>query len=799
MARSWYFVYYLNYRHMFANYIKTTFRSLWNNKTYSFLNIFGLAIGVACAGLIFLWVEDEVNYDGAFAKKERLGQIMTNQTYDGVTRTFRSTPGPLAPALVKELPGIANASRVAGSKPLFALGDNAIYEKGFYTDPAFLDMFSLQFTEGSTQGSLQHVNSVVISEKMARQFFGNASNVIGKNLKVNDKEEFQVTGVFKDQPTNSTLQFEWISPFEVYRKNSDWLQYWGANGVQTYVQLAPGADFEAINKQLAGFIHAKDNRVTTQAIVLAMKDWRLRSEFVGGKQVGGRIAFVRLFGIIAWIILLIACINFMNLATARSEKRAREVGVRKVMGAGKGRLVIQFIGEAIGLSVLSVLLGLAIISLVLPFFNTLVEKELGLGLQNPLHWAALVVIALLCGLVAGSYPSLYLSSFNPIYVFKGLRMKSGGVTAIRKGLVVFQFSVSIVLIICTVLVYQQVQHIRNRQLGYEKNNLLDMRLTGKMKENFSGIRQDLLNTGVVENAALCSTESLYTSDNSSNFSWEGKDPNSSILISRRPISPEYIATMGMQLIEGRDFYTNVKADSANILITETMARLLGKGSALGKTIRQGDEAFQVVGVIKDYLYGDMYGKPDPVIFFSKPDWTSFLYIRYKPTVRDDEALAKIGAVLKKDNPAYPFTYSFVDDQFNDIFKSEALIGSLSRIFAILAIIISCLGLFGLAAYTAERRFKEIGIRKVLGASAARITGLLSRDFLQLVAISCLVAFPVAWWAMNSWLQNYAYHIDINWWVFIIAGCLAIFIALVTVSFQAIKAAIANPIKALRRD
>jgi predicted permease len=784
---------------MFKNYIKTTLRSLWTNKTYSFLNIFGLAIGIACAGLIFLWIEDEVNYDSSFANKDRLGQIMTNQTYDGVTRTFWSTPGPLAPAIVKELPGIANACRMSGTKPLFALGDKAIYEQGFYADSAFLNMFTLQFTAGGAQGALRNVQSVVISEKMAKQFFGNDGNVIGRNLKVNDKDEFQVTGVFKDLPANSTLQFEWISPFEIFRKDNDWLQYWGANGPQTHVQLTPGADFDAVNKQLAGFIHAKDNKISTQPILLAMKDWRLRNNFVGGKQTGGRIEFVRLFGIIAWIILLIACINFMNLATARSEKRAREVGVRKVMGAGKGRLITQFIGEAMGLSVLSVLAGLAIISLVLPFFNVLVEKDLSLGLSNPVHWMALVVIALVCGLVAGSYPSLYLSSFNPIYVFKGMKMKSGGATTIRKGLVIFQFSVSIVLIICTVLVYQQVQHIRNRDLGYQKNNLLDMKLTGRMQENFPAIRQDLLNTGVVENAALCSSESLHTSDNSSNYSWEGKDPNSSILISRRPISPEYVATMGMQVTEGRDFYADGKSDSSNILITETMARLLGKGSAIGKIIRQGDQSYNVVGVIRDYLYGDLYGKPDPVIFFSRTKGTRYLYIRYKAQTQSDEALAKIAAVLKKDNPAYPFTYSFVDDQFDNVFKSETLIGSLSGIFAVLAIIISCLGLFGLAAYTAERRIKEIGIRKVLGASATRITSLLSKDFLQLVAISCIIAFPVAWWAMHSWLQNYAYHIEINWWIFIIAGCLAIFIALITVSFQAIRAAIANPINALRRD
>jgi len=502
-------MFFSNFSRMYRNYIKMMFRNLWNNKTYSFLNIFGLAIGIACAGLIFLWVEDEVHYDNVFVKKDRLCQVMTNQTYDGVTRTFQSTPGPLAPAIRQEIPGIANTCRVGGSKPpLFSLGDKSVYEKGLYADSSFLKMFLLQAAAGYgdgalAEGSLRDPHSVVISERMARQFFGNARSVVGRNLTIDNQEEYRVTGVFKDLPDNSTLQFDWISPFAIFARSRDWLQNWGANAPRTYVELNSGADFGAVSKRLTGFIRTKDKNVGNEAVLLAMKDWRLRNNFVGGKQTGGRIEYVRLFVVIAWIILLIACINFMNLATARSEKRAREVGVRKVLGAGKGRLVKQFIGEAMAMSFMSVMLGLVLISLVLPFFNVLVEKQLVPGLANPLHGGALIVIALFCGLVAGSYPSLYLSSFNPIHVFKGLTLKQGGATVVRKGLVVFQFTVSIVLIISTVLVYQQVQHIRSRDLGYNKDRLLDMALTGRMKEDFPLIRQDLLNTGVVENAALC--------------------------------------------------------------------------------------------------------------------------------------------------------------------------------------------------------------------------------------------------------------------------------------------------------
>jgi putative ABC transport system permease protein len=784
---------------MLLKFLKSSLRSLWKNKTYSFLNIFGLAIGIACAGIIYLWVEDELSYDSVFANNDRLCQIQTNQTYNGLTRTFYSTPGLLAPSISKELPGIETATRVAWNKPLFSLADKAIYEQGFYGDSSFLTMFSLTFEQGNPKVALRELKSVLVSEKMAKQFFGSSLNAIGKNLKVDNKEDYRVTGVFKDMPSNSTLQFDWISPFEIFSKDRPWLKRWSANSPRTYALLSPEANFDSVNKRLSGFIHFKDAHVTTVPILLAMKDWRLRSNFVDGKQSGGRIQFVRLFAIIAWIILIIACINFMNLATARSEKRAREVGVLKVLGARKGALVVRFIGEAMLMSVLSVATGVLLIRLLLPFFNMLVEKQLGLGLAQPLHLTALVVVAIFCGLVAGSYPSLYLSSFNPVFVFKGLSARSGGAAMIRKSLVVFQFAISITLIICTALIYQQVQHIKSRELGYNKNNLMDMELTGSMQTDFARIKQDLLSTGVVQNAALCNDESLYTSDNTSGYSWDGKDPHAEYIVSYRAISPEYLSTMGMHLVEGRDFYPNVNADSSSVVITETMAKMMAKGSALGKILREGDRAYNVVGIVQDYVYGDMYGKPDPVAFFAQPDQTSFLYVRFKENLATDEVLAKVGAVIKKDNPSYPFDYKFVDEEFDSLFKSEALVGSLSGIFASLAIVISCLGLFGLSAYTAERRTKEIGIRRVLGASATGIAGLLSRDFLKLVVISTLIAFPLAWWSMDRWLATYAYRISINGWVFALAGLAAVLIALLTISFQSIRAAVANPVRSLRTE
>ena len=784
---------------MFKNYFKSTLRSLSRNKGYSLLNFFGLAIGIACAGIIFLWVEDEMNYDKTFINRDRIFQVMTNQTYDGVTRTFPSTPGPLAPALVKEMPGITSACRMGRNKSLFSVGDKAVFETGYYSDSTIFPMFTLEFREGNPSGALTEIHSVVISEKMAVQFFGNSTNIVGRNIKVDNKENYRITGVFKNLPANSTLQFDWISPFSIYASTRDWLKYWGAFAPRTFVQLSPTTDFNLVNKQLAGFLHAKDNTVTTVPILFAMKDWHLRNNFVSGKQSGGRIEFVRLFAIIAWIILIIACINFMNLATAQSGKRAREVGVRKVLGAARGSLVRQFIGEAMVMSVFSVLLGLLLMIFLLPFFNEIVEKQMGLGLKNPLHAAALIFLILFCGLMAGSYPSLYLSSFNPVFVFKGIKMKSGSAATIRKSMVVFQFTISIALIICTILVYQQVQHIKTRDLGYDKDNLLNMEVVGNMQKNFSGIRQDLINTGIVKNAALCNDESLYTSDNGTDYSWEGKDPKSVVLISYRAISPEYISTMGMHILEGRDFRPDIKSDSSNVLITESLARLMGKGSAVGKIIRSGKQPCTIIGVVKDYVYGDMYGKPDPVIFFSNTDEAGYLYIRFKQNAHPEDVLARIAAIFKKDNPAYPFGYSFVDEDFDKLFKSESLVGNLSKIFAGLAILISCLGLFGLSAFMAEQRTREIGIRKVLGANTSGIVSMLSKDFLKIVLIAILIGSPIAFYFMSKWLQDFAYRINIQWWVFVLAGFAAVLIAFFTVSFQAIKAALSNPVTSLRSE
>lgn len=799
---------------MIKNFFKTTFRSLHKNRSYSFLNIFGLAIGIVCAGLIFLWVRDELNYDQFNTKKDQLYFVRENQKYDTYTATFSSTPGLLAPAMQAEIPGIANTCRTSEGdmKLLFSIGDKSMYASGKYAEPSLFSMFTLPFVQGDAATAFKQLYSIVITEKTARKFFGNDPNsyrdVIGKTVRVNNSHDYVVTGILKDIPENSSLQFEWVAPFQIFYDANDYLHKWGNNSLSTYIELKPGASAASVNKLLYNFIQKKEPTSIARPFLFSMNDWHLRNQFENGVQTGsGNITYVRLFSTIAWIILLIACINFMNMATARSTKRAKEVGVKKVLGIARKNLVAQFIGESMLLSFIATVLAVVIVALVLPAFNTLVTKHLSLGLTNPVHIIALLVIALVCGLVAGSYPSLYLSSFNPVFVLKSIQLKDSSAALIRKGLVVLQFTVSVVLIISVIVIYQQIQHVKSRDLGFNKNNLLQIDMTGNMAKNYDAIKQDLLQTGSITSTALSDHTTLYGGNNTGGLTWDGKATTSQILISQRYVTPGFFNTSGMKLLEGRDLQETDSAITNNtiyIVITHTLEKLMGSGSAIGKSLRfEGDNSgmhAEVVGVVNDYVYGDMYGKPDPVMFFySNPENTTKMYVRLGKQANVETVLTQIQNVLRKDNPGYPFTYQFVDDQFNNMFSLETLISSLAKIFASLAIFISCLGLFGLSAYTAERRTKEIGVRKVLGASVTHITALLSKDFIRLVALACLIAFPTAWWMMHNWLERYKYRIEISWWIFFAAGISAILVALITISFQSIKAAMADPVKSLRAE
>jgi putative ABC transport system permease protein len=808
---------------MFRNYLKTTLRSLFRKKTYSFLNIAGLAIGIACASMIFLWVEDEMAFNHNFAKRDLLYHVMQNEKSDRGISTNGSTPGPLAAAMKAEIPGVKNSGRLSWAMDeLAVVGDKSIKENGIYADPSVLSMYTLPFVRGDAASAFRQVQSVIISESMARKFFGE-DNPIGKTIKMNANQGYSadglytITGVFKDLPANCYYHFQWVSPYEAWETANPWVKPWDNPMAETIVELDPSASAAVIDKQLTHYLGTKVSGAKNTLFLFSMNDWHLRANFENGVQTGGTIRYVHLFSLIAIAILLIACINFMNLATARSEQRAKEVGVLKVMGAGRSRLIGKFISEAIVLSFLAVGLAIGLLYLLLPAYNTLVNKQLSINLFQFSHWSALLAIAVVSGLVAGSYPAFYLSSFNPVFVLKGtarfrtspkrgttlwtkFKIKtSASAVFVRKGLVITQFATSVILIVCTVIIYQQVQHIRNRDLGYTRDKLVYMDLQGNMKKNFEVLKTRLLATGYVENAATSLHDALHVYSYGAGYSWQGKDPNMKVPIHSNVVSPEYLSTMHMQLISGRDFYPTPGVDSTNWIINESMAKLMGKEGKVGGILTSGQYHGQVVGIIKDFVYNDIYGSGAPLVLFPGLYGATVMALRFKQNAPLSQALAATESLIAADNPGHPFEYKFADENFDALFSTETLIGKLAGVFATLAVFISCLGLFGLAAYTAERRAKEIGIRKVLGASAQGLAALLSREFAALVILSCGIAFPIAWWAMSGWLQGYEYRTTIHWWVFVIAGALALAVALLTVSFQAIKTALANPIKALRSE
>ena len=786
--------------------VKTAFRNLWRHRAFGVLNIAGLSIGIAAAAFILLWVEDELTFDHNFANHDNLYRVMQNEKTGKGINTNGDTPDALGEAMKAEFPGIVNMFRISWRMDeLAVVGDKKIKTNGLYGDPSILSMLTVSLIRGDAATALEKPQSIVISQALAKACFGD-ENPIGQTINMNAGQAYSVdglytvTGIFPDLPANSSFHFQWISPYTTWTAANTWVKGWGNNLTETYVQLAATASRQAIYKRLTHYLSTKQNGATNTLFLFSANDWHLRDKFVNGVQTGGAIRYVRLFALIAAAILLIACINFMNLSTARSEQRAKEVGVLKVAGAGRSSLIGKFISEALLLSFLAVLLAVALLYIFLPAYNSLVNKQLHIRLFDPTHGIALLAVTLLSGLIAGSYPAFYLSSFNPIYVLKGLKIKaSGGAAAIRKGLVITQFTASVGLIIGTVIIYQQVLHIKDRDLGYSRNNLLYIDLHGSMKEHFEALKDKLLATGYVDNAAISLHDALHVYSYGNGHSWQGKDPNSKIPIHSNNVSPEYISTMHMKLVSGRDFYPTPGVDSLSVIINESMAKLMGKEGRTGALLSFGNDHLPVVGIIKDFVYNDVYGSGAPLVLYCRPKNATVMALRFKAGANLPTALEKTASVITAENPGQPFAYRFADEDFDTLFTTETLIGKLAGIFAVLAVFISCLGLFGLAAYTAERRVKEIGIRKVLGASVQGLAGLLLKEFVQLVSISCIIAFPLAFWILHGWLQNYEYRTAIHWWVFGLAGTLALAIAILTVSFQAIRAALANPIKALRSD
>lgn len=793
---------------MIRNFFKVAYRSLLRNKGFSFINITGLAIGMAAAILILLWIQHELSYDQFHAKKDRIYEVWNRVPLDGKVQCWNSTSSLLGPILEKDLPEVERVARVNyNGDYLFTIGDKKMMKTGNIVDSGFLQIFSFPMLEGNPATALTDPHSVVLTATAAKSLFGNEP-AMGKIVKIGNKDNFTVTGILEDLPNNSRFNFECLLPWEYLKANSDRQDFgWGDNSTPTYVLLKPRTNFAAVAnkiKDLKQRYHDESKTLHWELFMYPLDRWRLYSSFTNGQEdSGGRSTFVKLFSIIAGFILLIACINFMNLSTARSEKRAREVGIRKVVGAQKMSLIGQFIGESVFLAFLAGIVALFIVQLSLPAYNQFTEKKLFIDIGNAYTWIAFFGFILFTGLLAGSYPAFFLSSFQPVKVLKGTFKRTHTLVTPRKILVVLQFSFAIVLIICTIVVKQQIDYARERETGYNRDRLVYHALNGDIAKNYASIREELLSAGIATSVTKTSSPLTDRWSNGWGQSWEGKDPNDRTAFDRFMADEGLGATAGLQFVQGRDFdLKKFPTDSTGLIINESSLKVMKFKDPIGKVISDLGTDYHIVGVIRDFIFTSPYEPTRPILICGgKSTFLSFNIIQIKlNSQRSTTAnLEKAAGIFKKYNPDFVFEPKFVDAEYARKFESEQQQGTLAGLFAGLTVFISCLGLFGLTTYMAETRVKEIGVRKIMGASVANITTLLSKDFVKLVIIAFFIAAPLAWWAMHKWLESYAYRVSIAWWVFAVAGVLSVFITLLTVSYQSIRAAIANPVKSLRTE
>ncbi|WP_421827403.1 ABC transporter permease [Larkinella sp.] len=787
---------------MFRNYLKIAWRNLKRNKTFSLINILGLALGMACSLVILLWVQDERAMDRFHANDDRIYRVMENQAWAGQdVSTTPSTPGILAENLKKDFPEVEKAAMMTWEQNiLLTVGNTFGKEKGRFASGDFLTIFSFLLKQGDARTALARPDGIVISEKLAQKYFPH-QDALGKVIRVDNTDDMMVTGVMAEVPENSSLKFDYLMSWERFVKYNAWVKEWGNNGPRAFVLLSAKADPDKVSAKIKDYIKQKTNKQTNNIELFLQKnsDAYLHSNFKNGQPDGGRIEYVRLFIIVAVFILVIACINFMNLATARSVKRAKEVGVRKVVGAERGSLMGQFVGESLLISFLSLFVAVLVVALTLPIFNELTEKHLTFQFTDPFFWLVLLGLTLITGLVSGSYPALFLSSLKPVVVLKGVLKFKPSATLFRKGLVVFQFSLSIILIVGMIIIYRQIQYIQTKNLGFDKGNLVYMPLEGDLKKNYQTFRSELLTQPGIQAVSASWADPLEVGSSTIGVGWRGKDTTQRILFNQTAVHYDYLKAMGVRLKEGREFSPDYGTDTTNYLINEASARKIGYKNPVGQELTFWGRKGIIVGVVKDYHTNSLHVAIEPLILhMQRNEFDGVVLVRTEGG-RTKEAIANLERTFRKFNPRYPFEYKFTDQEFGNNYKSENIISKLSNYFAFLAIFISCLGLFGLAAFTAEQRTKEIGIRKVLGASIVNIVLMLSKDFLLLVLLSSVVALPVAWWAMNSWLEKYANRIEIEWWMFVVAVLASLAIALFTISFQSIKAALMNPVKSLKTE
>ena len=800
---------------MLQNYLKIAFRNLLRNKVYSFINIAGLAVGMAVAMLIGLWIYDELSFNKYHKNYDKIGRTTQMQTVNGTVLTMQYMPMPMGEELKAKYGNNFKYLAMASFEQdhILSLGDKNLSETGIYFDVDAPKMFSLKMLQGTNEG-LKSPNSILLSKTTAKAFFGE-SNPIDQTMKIDNRMDVKVTGVYQDLPYDTEFKnLKFIAPWDLFVSSEPWLKrlkenrVWDNNSFQVYAQIADNVDFETVNKRILRSkyknVSQEEKKFDARISLHPMKDWHLKSNWVNGVSTGGLIEYVWLFGIIGIFVLLLACINFMNLSTARSEKRAKEVGVRKAIGSARGQLIIQFLSESLLVAFFALIISLFLVELALPFFNQVADKKMTILWNNPLFWMILTGFSLFTGLIAGSYPALYLSSFQPVKVLKGTFKVGRFASVPRKVLVVFQFTVSMALIIGTIIIYLQVQFSKNRPIGYDRNNLMMIMMkTPEFQDKSELLRNELKTSGAIVEFAQSSSPLTDIWSRSGGFNWQGKDPNLDTDFGIIRVTPEFGKTVGWNFKEGRDFSRAFSRDSLSIVINESAVKFMGLKNPVGKTIRWGYDKdgvdYTVIGVIKDMLMQSPYKPVIQSFYFTQYKGFSWINLKLNPNRSASESIAKIGTIFKKHISSAPFEYKFADDEFAAKFKAEEQIGKLALFFAMLAIFISCLGLFGLASFMAEKRTKEIGIRKVLGATVMNLWTLLSKDFVLLVIISVLIATPIAYYFMNNWLEKYDYRTNISWWVFALSGFGVLIITLLTVSYQAIKAALANPVKSLRTE
>jgi len=789
---------------MLKNYLKIAWRNLFKSKFFSFINIFGLALGMACSILILLWVQSELSTDSFNPNGSRLYAVYERMYLDHKINGQYSTPGILAPEIRKVIPEIKYAVNADfDSENTFQVGDKILKLNGGFADSSMFKMFNYQLLKGDAQTALASPSDIAISRKMAEDFFGNAQNAIGKVIRYNNKQNFTVSAVFENVPQNASKKFEYLINWYTYLKENSWATKWNNNGPLTYVMLRDNANEDVVNKKIARFLDSYNKFENTgfreELGLQKFNEVYLHSNFKDGRIEGGRIEYVNLFTIVAAFILLIACINFMNLTTARSIKRAREIGVRKVVGAVRSVLIQQFIGEAILLTVFAAIISLVLVALLLPVFNGVTQKQIAIPFASGNFWLGLLGLTFITGVISGSYPALFLSSFNPVKVLKGALKLSSGAAIFRKGLVVFQFALSVILIVGTIVVSRQVSYIQTKNLGYDRENLVYMPLDGALISKFNVFKDAALKMPGIQSVTRISKVPTDISNSTISVDWTGKDPNLKILFSYAGIGYDFAKTMKLEMVEGHDYSQNITADTSGYIINETALKRIGFTDPIGKYITMWGKKGKIVGVLKDFHFNSLHDEIKPLILKTgEKDTSGNILVRTQPG-QTKQALVSLETVSKELNPGFTFSYSFADEEYQKLYISEQVVGKLTNVFAFLGIFISCLGLLGLAMFTAEQRTKEIGIRKVLGASTGSVFALLSREFLILVFIALLLAIPFAYYGMSRWLLNFAYRTQIQWWIFALAGVIAIIVTFITVSFQSARAALMNPIKSLRSE